>query len=267
MSAGDLAGDRLEAVLRTRWLGRRYVFLPTCGSTSDEVSERAATGAGEGLVVATDQQSKGRGRRGRSWHSPPGQSLYFSMLLRPTLPPQQMAPMTLLAGAALAQALAGMGFAPRLKWPNDVLLETACGFRKVAGILAEMSTESGRVRHVVLGVGINVNTRDFPAELADLATSLSEGRAEDTDRLAVLAAFLHAFEPAYDSFVAAGPGSALASWQKFALLGQPCWVESGSQRIEGIAEAVDASGALLLRTPDGLVRPVHAGEINWRRPQ
>lgn len=267
MSTSDLAKGKLSAVLQTRWLARPYELLASCGSTNDEVSTRAATGAKEGLVVATDQQSKGRGRRGRSWHSPAGQSLYFSILLRPALPPPQVGPLTLLAGAALAQALAGLGFAPRLKWPNDVLLETPNGFRKVAGILAEMATESGRVRHVVLGVGINVNTREFPAELAETATSLSSGGDADVDRLAVLAGFLHAFEPEYEEFVAAGPGPALSRWQRFALLGQACWVDSGSRRIEGVAEGVDGTGALLMRTLDGALVPVHAGEINWRKPQ
>jgi BirA family transcriptional regulator, biotin operon repressor / biotin---[acetyl-CoA-carboxylase] ligase len=267
VSTRDLTADHLAPLLHTRWLARPYEFLASCGSTNDEVSTRAAADAKEGLVVATDQQSKGRGRRGRSWHSPAGQSLYFSILLRPALPAPQVGPLPLLAGATLARALDGLGFAPRLKWPNDVLLETPEGLRKVAGILAEMATESGRVRHVVLGVGINVNTREFPPELAAYATSLSHGRGGDIDRLAVLAGFLHAFEPAYEEFVAAGPGPALSSWQEFAFLGQECWVDSGSGRIEGIAEGVDGSGALLMRTPDGALVPVHAGEINWRKPQ
>lgn len=267
MSTSDLAPDKLCAVLETRWLARQYEFLPSCGSTNDEVGARAATGGKEGLVVATDQQSQGRGRRGRTWHSPAGQSLYFSVLLRPALPPPQVGPLTLLAGAALGRALAGLGFAPRLKWPNDVLLETPRGFRKVAGILAEMATESGRVRHVVLGVGVNVNTREFPPELEQTATSLACGRHADIDRMTVLAGFLHTFEPAYEEFVAEGPGAALSNWRTFALLGQACWVDSGSQRIEGIAEGVDSSGALLMRTEDGRRVPVHAGEINWRKPQ
>lgn len=269
MSSDDLAADRLAPNLRTQWLGRDYVFLPSCGSTNDEVSQRSAMGANEGLVVATDQQSKGRGRRGRTWHSPPGQNLYFSILLRPALAPHQVAPMTLLAGAALAEALAGFAFTPRLKWPNDVLLETSTGLRKVAGILAEMATEGGRVRHVVLGVGINVSADSFPADLAEQATSLAlvRGRTTNPSRLQVLTAFLHAFEPRYRDFVAAGPASTLEAWRRFAILGQACWVEAGTQRLEGIAEAVDESGGLLMRTSDGQLVTVHAGEINWRKAQ
>lgn len=267
MSTSDLAADRLAAVLDTRWLAREYLFLPACGSTNDEVNARAAGGAPEGLVVVTDEQSKGRGRRGRSWHSPAGESLYFSMLLRPALPAHRVAPVTLLAGAALANALRELGFSPRLKWPNDVLLERPQGLRKVAGILAEMATEGGRVRHVVLGVGINVNTQSFPSELRDQATSLCESAGGPIERRSVLTEFLRAFEPAYQAFVSAGPGPSLATWKEFGVLGQTCWVETGAQRLEGIAESVDDSGALLMRTMDGRLVPVHAGEINWRKTQ
>ena len=285
MIGTDLAADKLAAALSTRRLGTDYLFLPTCGSTSDEVATRSMASAEEGLLIATDEQSSGRGRRGRTWHSPPGENLYFSLLLRPALAPHRVAPMTLAAGAALAHALASLGFSPRLKWPNDVLLEGPSrvgegglcprpaaagleptnGLRKVAGILAEMASESGRVRHVVLGVGINVNTQCFPAELAEQATSLALSRGGSLDRLQVLAAFLNAFEPLYDDLVAAGPASGLTAWQRFALFGQSCWVEAGSQRVEGVAEAVDESGALLIRKSDGGLIPVHAGEVNWRK--
>ena len=260
----DLSEHRLARLLHTQRLGRRYVFLPSCGSTNDEVAARA-TDSPEGLLVATDKQSNGRGRRGRVWHSPAGENLYFSLLLRPALPAQQISPLTLVAGAALAQALASLGFLPRLKWPNDVLLEGENGLRKVAGILAEMASEGGRVRHLVLGVGINVNTREFPTELADLATSLALVQGTALDGTQVLARFLDAFEPLYDGFVATGPAAALATWQRYALLGQSCWVDAGSHRLEGTAEAVDESGALLMRTSDGQLVPVHAGEVNWRK--
>jgi BirA family transcriptional regulator, biotin operon repressor / biotin---[acetyl-CoA-carboxylase] ligase len=262
---GDLAPARVAATLTTRWLARQYTFLPACDSTNDEVVRRAMAGADEGLLVATNAQSKGRGRRGRQWHSPAGENLYFSLLLRPRLAPHRVAPMTLLVGAALAQALRALGFAPRLKWPNDVLLEGSEGLRKVAGILTEMATEGARVRHVVIGIGINVNTRCFPAELAAQAVSLAMVRGESLDRLRVLAKLAEALEPSYEELVAAGPATALAQWRRFAILGQPCWFLSGDRRVDGIADAVDEGGALLVRTADGTSVPVHAGEINWRK--
>jgi len=239
------------------------VHLPSCASTNDETVTRALAGAEEGLLVVAGEQTAGRGRRGRVWHSPAGENLTFSLLLRPALPARQATPVTLLAGAALATALAGLGFVPRLKWPNDVLLDTANGPRKVAGILTEMASEAGNVRHVVLGVGINVNAETFPGELAARATSLRIARGLRLERVEVLAAFVRAFEPIYDHFVVHGPAAALATWNQHAVLGQPCTIEQGGSRIEGIAQGVDRSGALLIRSASGDVISLHAGEVTW----
>jgi BirA family biotin operon repressor/biotin-[acetyl-CoA-carboxylase] ligase len=262
----DLASAALLPRLTTQRLGRRYELLPACASTNDEVAARAATYADEGLLVAANQQTGGRGRRGRFWHSPPSENLYFSLLLRPALPARLASPLTLLAGAALAQALADLAFSPRLKWPNDVLLETPAGLRKVAGILSEMASEGERVRHVVLGVGVNVNALAFPDTLAAIATSLRLVRGSALNRGTLLAAFLNAFEPLYHDFLAAGPAAGLTRWSHHAVLGQPCWVEHDALRVEGVAAGVDDAGALLLRTADGETVAVHAGEVNWLPP-
>src|SRR6267142_3604854 len=130
-----LTPELLAARLGTRWLGRAYEWHPTCASTNDVATERARAGAPEGLVVATEEQTAGRGRLGRAWHSPAGANLYLSLLLRPARAAAEIPPLTLLAGAAVARALASLGLAPRLKWPNDVQLVVAGAARKVAGIL------------------------------------------------------------------------------------------------------------------------------------
>ena len=259
----DLDPTRFLAELGACRLGRSFEHLSSCASTNDEVAVRARAGAGEGLLIVADEQTSGRGRRGRVWHSPAGEDLTFSMLLRPALPARLAAPLTLLAGAALATSLSTLGFSPRLKWPNDVLLDTADGPRKLAGILTEMASEAGRVRHIVLGVGINVNAGFFPDALAGRATSLYLVRGERAQRGEILAAFIKAFEPSYDDFVAHGPSAALTEWNRYAVLGQACAVEREGRRIEGIAEAVDESGALLVKTATGDVFPVQAGEVNW----
>lgn len=266
MTVADLEPSKLLSTICARRLGRNLEILPSCASTNDEVAVRARAGAEEGLLIVAEEQTSGRGRRGRTWHSPPGENLYFSLLLRPGLPASLAAPVTLVAGAALATSLKVLGFSLRLKWPNDVLLDTSHGPLKVAGILTEMASEGDRVRHLVLGVGINVNSQSFPDDLATRATSLCLARGQRVDRGEVLAAFVHAFEPSYDDFLANGPTAALAQWNQFALLGQPCSVDRGRDRIEGTAEAVDESGALLIRTATGDLISVHAGEINWLFP-
>ena len=250
--------------LGTRRLGRMVEYLPSCESTNDEMAVRAAAGAKEGWLVVAGQQTAGRGRRGRTWHAPARENLTFSLLLRPPLPARLATPITLVAGAALATSLDELGYSPRLKWPNDVLLESTAGTRKVAGILTEMVSEGSHVRHVILGVGINVNTETFPEEIVHRATSLRLVRGETVDRGQILAAFLQTFEPIYDHFVAEGPSAALATWNQFAVLGQPCSVERGGQQVEGVAEGVDGAGALLVKTTQGHLVTVHAGEITWR---
>ena len=262
-AASDLAPVAVLPLLTTRRLGRDYALLSACGSTNDEVAARARAGAGAGLVIAAEMQTGGRGRRGRTWHSPAGANLYCSLLLRPALPASGVPPLTLLAGAALAQSLGTLGLSPRLKWPNDVLLDTLAGWRKVAGILTEMGCEGERVRHVIVGLGVNANSRDFPDFLARIATSLCLVGGAAVDRGVLLAGFLNAFEPLYDAFLASGPAAGLGEWRRHAVLGQPCWVSRGDARIEGVASDVDSTGALLMCTPAGATVTVHAGEVNW----
>jgi BirA family biotin operon repressor/biotin-[acetyl-CoA-carboxylase] ligase len=263
VSIGEIEPAKLHAALPDCRLGRPLIYLPSCASTNDEIAARALAGAEEGMLIVAGEQTAGRGRRGHSWHSPSGENLTFSVLLRPALSAQAAVPMTLVAGAALATTLATLGFSPRLKWPNDVLLDTPDGLRKVAGILTEMASEGDRVRHVILGVGINVNSESFPGDLAGRATSLRLVRGPSVDRGEVLATFVGAFEPVYDGFVAHGPSAALATWNRFAVLGRPCSIELGDQMVEGIAEGVDPSGALLVRTATEGVISVNSGEVNW----
>jgi BirA family transcriptional regulator, biotin operon repressor / biotin---[acetyl-CoA-carboxylase] ligase len=263
VTATALDPSALLATMPTCRLGRPLVCLPSCASTNDEMAARAMAGAEEGTLIVAEEQTSGRGRRGRVWHSPASENLTFSLLLRPALPARQATPLTLLAGAALATSLVGLGFSPRLKWPNDVLLDTPDGLRKVAGILTEMASEGDRVRHVVLGVGINVNSETFPGELVTRATSLFLARGQRVDRGEVLAAFVRDFEPIYADFVAHGPSAGLATWNRHALLGQACSIDRDGKRIEGMAKNVDQSGALMIRIASGDVISVHAGEVNW----
>ncbi len=260
--------ERLSASLSTQWLGRAFEWLPSCGSTNDQASERARAGAPAGLVIAADSQTAGRGRLGRSWHSPPGTNLYLSILLRPGRPPADIPPLTLLVGGALARALAGLGFAPRLKWPNDVqLLDDADGRpRKLAGILTEMSSAGDRALHVVVGVGLNVNGVDFPPEIAEIATSLRRARGgAPLDRAPVLAAFLNALEPMLSEFERVGPAAAVSAFEAYAALPAACRVTAPGrpgERLAGIALGVDADGALRLRDETGQIHRVLSGELH-----
>jgi len=261
--------------LATTWLGRRHLHLPTCESTNDRAAAEGRAGAAEGLLITTDAQTAGRGRLGRTWHAPAGENLAFSLLLRPARPAAEIPPLTLMAGAAVAGALRALGFDARVKWPNDVLLgrpadagEGVAGVslgprRKVAGILTEASSLGERIGFVVVGVGLNVNTTRFPAELAERATSLRLARQEGQplDRGEVLAAVLAAFEPAYERFCALGPPAAVAAWNEQADRDLRCRVRLGDREVEGVTDGVSADGALRLRADDGTLHLVVSGEV------
>jgi len=254
--------DRIGAALATRWLGRACEWHPVCASTSDLAAERARAGAPAGLTIVADAQTVGRGRLGRSWHSPAGENLYFSLLLRPTRPAGEIPPLTLLAGAAIASALAPLGVAPRLKWPNDVQLVDGAGRkRKLAGVLTEMASAGERVEHVVVGVGINVNTTAFPPDLAERAISLRVALSppQPIDRARVLAAVLNAFEPLYEEFERRGPAVAVDAFGAWAALPERCRIDD---RLQGVALGVDPDGALRLRDDAGQIHRVISGEVH-----
>jgi BirA family transcriptional regulator, biotin operon repressor / biotin---[acetyl-CoA-carboxylase] ligase len=257
MSA-DLKEDTVAALLRTRILGRNYRFFPECHSTSDLVAESAMSDTPEGMLIAADTQTGGRGRMGRVWHSPPGQNLYFSMLLRPTIAPAAMPPLTLLIGASLATALNEAlpdGLRARLKWPNDVLFESEPRPLKVAGILTEMATASTRVRHVVVGVGLNVNVVSFPDELKPIATSLALVAKKTFSRTELLCAFLEVFESTYATFLREGAAYAVDLFRQHAIYGLPVRFadpRGSGVTLAGMSCAVDEGGALIAETADGI---------------
>jgi BirA family transcriptional regulator, biotin operon repressor / biotin---[acetyl-CoA-carboxylase] ligase len=255
----DLAPAQLAERLRTQRMGRPYRFLPVCDSTNDVVRASAAEGAAEGLLVVADAQTAGRGRQHRVWHSPPGQNLYFSLLLRPQVQARQAAPLTLLAGAALAEALARAGAVPRLRWPNDLLLPIGGQMRKAAGILMEMASEGQSIRYIVLGVGVNVNSDNFPPDLAERATSLYLAAGQHFVRGQILVDFLSAFESIYSDFLVHGPSRGLGQWRRYADLKHPPHVVR--EGIEGFAIDVEETGALLVRDARGRIHRLTSGEI------
>lgn len=231
-------------------------------STNDLAKELAARGAPEGTLVVAEAQSRGRGRLGRQWNSPPGTGLYVSLLLRPPLPPTEMPQITLTTAVAVARALKRVtGVVPGIKWPNDLLL----GGKKLGGILTEMETESEQIRHLVVGLGLNVDTRAFPEELAATATSLALGLGRPlpiNSRLAILKAWLEEFEDLYERFLARDFPGILEEWRSLTVtLGQRVTVRQGALALHGLALEVAPDGALLLETDSGEVIRVTSGEI------
>src|SRR5581483_2965854 len=187
-----LGPAELAPHLTGRW--RRIEWRAEIDSTQRLARDLARAGAEEGTCVVAEAQSAGRGRLGRTWHSPPGTNLYCSVVLRPPLAPAAVPQLALVAGVAVAAAVAETTtLSAEIKWPNDVLV----GGRKVAGILTELEAELERVRFVIVGIGVNLNTTAFPAELAERATSLALASGRPVDRAAFTGRLLAALEERY----------------------------------------------------------------------
>lgn len=244
-------------------IGREIRRYDCVESTNDLARLLAEQGEAEGLVITAEEQRAGRGRFGRRWIAPRGTSIQLSVLLRPPLPLSRVWQITQIAALAVAQTLREeLGLAPILKWPNDVLLAPRrdAPFLKVAGILTETSVQGDRPVYVILGIGLNVNftMRDFPA-LAPSATTLADVLGHETDRAALERALLTALDVYYMRLCA---GIDLGAEYRAAMpmLGQYVQVATASGIVAGIAEDVEADGALRIRQDDKILH-VYAGEV------
>lgn len=237
----------------------RIIWYPEIASTNDVAAQLAERGAAEFTVVAADAQTAGRGRHGRVWASPAGAGLYVSIVLRP---PAYVSPLlTLAAGVALSEGIvAATGLDTHVKWPNDVYVND----RKLAGILAEAGSSAGGVPHVVIGCGINVTPAAYPPDVAMRATSIEIELGRPVDRGLVLAECLAALAARYADLNGRRSADVLRAWRGRAArtFGRRIeWDGSDAVRV-GIAEDVDDTGALLVRTDSGVERLI-SGEIRW----
>jgi BirA family biotin operon repressor/biotin-[acetyl-CoA-carboxylase] ligase len=241
-------------------------WRPSVGSTNDVAMALAASGAPEGTTVVAEQQTAGRGRRGRSWFSPPGAGLYVSTVLRPagsdTLPPA-VTLLTLTAGVALAEGVrTATGLPVDIKWPNDLVVER----RKLAGILAEaISGPASGLQAIVLGFGINIRAAAYPPDIAHRATSLETELGRPIDRGLVLAEVLASLASRYEELREGRLEAILTAWRALAPSSRGAaveWVTPAGAR-QGRTDGIDDSGALLVRT-DGGVERIVAGELTWK---
>ncbi|MEA1921822.1 MAG: biotin--[acetyl-CoA-carboxylase] ligase [Pseudomonadota bacterium] len=229
-------------------------------STSRYLWQQALDGAPHGAVVVADQQLSGRGRRGRQWHSPAGMNLYFSVLLRPLLPLDQVPQLSLVAAAALWTVLSEECSGLEIKWPNDLL----CQGRKMAGILAEMMPVSHKAEFVIVGVGLNVNVKvlDFPPELQGMVTSLSCECARDFDLSELLDRILQELAVFEERFYREGLQGSIRELinRNFFLAEKDVVINSGDRKRECQAHSIDDSGRLLATTKDGQTIAFASGE-------
>jgi BirA family biotin operon repressor/biotin-[acetyl-CoA-carboxylase] ligase len=239
-------------------LGRPMHLLATTTSTNDEAKRGAKEGAPHGATWVAEQQTAGRGRQGRSWIAAPAENLLFSVLARVACPPARLPPIALAVGLAVRDAVAAAapGANVTIKWPNDVLVDG----RKIAGILVEAITAGSRVEAVVVGVGINVHTREWPPDIADRATSVTLVSRTPPDRAALLADVLAALDRDLHVVVARGLGLLRARLEAAdALRGRAVRSDAGER---GVASGIDDDGRLLVRRDDGVLAHWGAGEVH-----
>jgi BirA family biotin operon repressor/biotin-[acetyl-CoA-carboxylase] ligase len=255
MSSLDAARVAELRLLRGVTIGDPLVAVFETGSTNDDAMDAARAGAPHGATFVADTQTRGRGRRGARWTSPPGENLLVSVLLRPELSPERTGTLTLAVGLAVREVAAARTRADlRVKWPNDVL----AGEAKLAGILLESQLEAGRVTAVVVGIGINVAMRELPSELRGVATSLALLGDPSPSREAVLVELLAAIERRLAIHQRDGLAPVLDELRSFdALADRRVRVD----RVEGTAAGIAEDGALLVRTDAGIEARITSGGV------
>jgi BirA family biotin operon repressor/biotin-[acetyl-CoA-carboxylase] ligase len=259
------ADDLTSRIGAVRVVGRDIRVFQETSSTSDILEKLARDGVREGLVVFAESQTRGRGRLGRQWVSPPGRGIWFSVLLRPVLRPQAATRLTVAAATALARALRReVPLRPEIKWPNDLMIHG----RKVAGVLTELSGELDSVRHVILGIGINANLDrdDLPPPLHTSATSLKLELGRSIDRASLAAALLQELDAAYACVTDDRFAILADEWSsQCTTLGRDVSVLSGNRRLVGRAESLDSEGALLVRTQFGRLERIVGGDVTLEK--
>ena len=245
--------------LKTNVLGKDIKLYPETESTNILAMEMASQGAAEGAVIVTETQTGGKGRLGRKWISPKG-NLYFSVILRPDIPTHKAPLITLMGAVAVVSALRKQcDVQAAIKWPNDIFISG----KKVGGLLTEMSAEPDRIKHIVLGIGVDVNmdVKSLPVEIQALTTTLAAETNGMLDRSILLRGLLSELDRWYQIFLK-NPSDVLREWEELNMtIGNRVAVAGSGIALKGLAQGIDAEGRLILRLDDGTLRQVAAGDV------
>lgn len=264
--APDIVSEsELLSRLETRWLGRRVVFFEQTDSTNTQAKRLAEEGAPEGTLVVADMQTAGKGRRGRSWQQAPGTMVSMTFLLKPEFAPDRASMLTLLAAHSVAGAIEAVtGLSAAIKWPNDIVING----KKTVGILTEMSlsVEQDSIHYVVVGIGINVNIREFPEEIKDVATSLYLESGSQVNRTCLIGEVMKRFEADYEQFIALENLTGILEDYNAHLvsMNREVRVLDPKGEFQGISRGMNQNGELLVEKEDSSVVCVYAGEVSVR---
>lgn len=259
-----LLPSEIQIGLETEIIGKKMEYHPSVDSTNRVAKALAYHGAEEGTIVVAEEQESGKGRLERNFYSPCGKGIWFSVILRPNILPKDASKLTLMAAVAVAEAMKRFDLEAQIKWPNDILFDG----RKLVGILTEMTGELAKISYMVIGIGINVNiSRDeFPEELREIATSLSEMKGDKLSRVELFRAVLEEFDKFYREVKASGFNKVIERWKIYNVtLGKNIRVISAGDGEIFTGKAIDlnSDGALVVETAQGL-RIVYAGDVSIR---
>lgn len=252
----------IQEDLDTRIFGKQeIIYFDEVDSTNAQARLMAAQGAPEGTLVLAEKQISGKGRKGRTWFSPPGYGIYASLILRPAMPPSDVPGITLITAIAAAESLSALTNLPvKIKWPNDILVNK----NKLAGILTEISTEMDAVDYIIVGIGLNVNTPSeaFPEHVKSIATSVFAESGRTLSRVNVLKAFLRQYEACYIQFKQEGFAGLRRRWKNMTdIIGKNVRIEKIDTTLAGKVVDVDNDGILVLRDDTGRMHRIFSGDV------
>lgn len=261
-----LSKAEIMSRIETKWVGRNLFYYDETDSTNTRIRLFAESGEEAGTLAVADMQTAGRGRRGRTWISPSGSSVYMSLLLKPDILPTQASMLTLVMALAIASAIEDeTGLDAQIKWPNDIVVDN----NKVCGILTEMDMEADYIRDIIIGVGINVNQAEldeFAEEIRAHASSLRIKKGHIISRASLVAKSMFYFEKYYEQFIADGNLSGLRETysNKLVNMNRGVKVLDPKGEYEGIAKGITDTGELIVEKADGTIAEVYAGEVSVR---
>lgn len=251
--------NEIQLGLKTKKLGCTIYYVESIDSTQKLAHSLVQDGCPEGTIVVAEEQLNGRGRLARTWFSPKYSGIWMSVILRPTLPPKMSPQFTLIAAIAVVQAIAeNTTLHPEIKWPNDILING----KKVSGILTELQADSDKVHAIIIGIGINVNQKQFPDELKQIATSLFIESGKETKRSHLIQAILEKIETYYQIYMEKGFAPLKLLWENYAVsIGKDIIAHTLNGDIIGKAIGITDEGVLKLEDQDEKVHLIYSADI------
>lgn len=258
-----VSSNTIQWGLGTSWLGKEIIHKETLTSTQTTATSLAQEGCAHGTIVLANKQTNGRGRLNRQWYSDHDHGIWLSIVLRPTIPPNQAPQLTLLTATVMVEVIEQIAqVTPAIKWPNDLLLNN----KKLAGILTEMHAEHDQIHHVVIGIGLNLNQ---PADAIDdaikqIATSVQIETGNVFNKKTTIQLFLEQFERRYQQYIETGFSSVKQVWERYGYkMNEEVHYQTGKKRDTGIIRGISDEGALLLENNEQKIESIYSAEIDW----